>query len=117
MGVLNNHFLLSNFTTRTASVGLAAVISVLGVNAVNASPTSNEFEECHVLASKRLLRCLNENMNSIHIGQCWPKSKSSYDSCHTKVMKRHDRSEMKKRRELAEAIEAEMLNEQAKTKE
>ncbi len=108
MGALNNRFMLSNFTARSVNVGLVAVISVLGVNAVNASPTSNEFEECHVLASKILLDCLNRNTNSIHIGQCWPKSKSSYDVCHSEVMSRHDRSAIKKRRALAEALEAEI---------
>ena len=44
-------------------------------------------------------------------------SRESYKSCHTRVIKRHDRSDMKKMDELADAIEAEMLNEQTNTKE
>ena len=114
MGALNNYFILSNSTFRTARVGLIATIALLGVNAVNASPTSNEFEECHVLASKSLLYCLNKNMNSSSNGKCWIKSRESYKFCHTRVIKRHDRSDMKKLDELAEAIEAEMLNEQGR---
>ena len=111
MEVLNNYFIFSNSVFRAAGVGLISAISLLGVSVINASPTSNEFEECHVLASKILLGCLNKNTNNIYIDQCWSGSKLSYDSCHAGVMKRHDRSEMKKRRELAEEIEAEMLNE------
>ena len=114
MGALNNYFILSNSTFRAARVGLIATIALLGVNAVNASPTSNEFEECHVLASKSLLYCLNKNMNSSSNGKCWIMSRESYKSCHTRVIKRHDRSDMKKLDELAEAIEAEMLNEQGR---
>ena len=92
-------------------------VSLLVFGNVNASPTSNEFEECHVLASKSLLNCLNKNMNSSSNGKCWIKSRESYKACHTRVIKRHDRSDMKKMRDLAEAIEAEVLDERAETNE
>jgi len=117
MGLLNNYFILSNSVFRAASIGLIATIALLGVNVVNASPTSNEFEECHILASKSLLYCLNKNMNSSSNGKCWIKSRASYKSCHTRVTKRHDRSDMKKMDELAEAIEAEILKEKAQPEE
>lgn len=94
---------------RRSSVAILMALFSLSVSSsANASPTSNEFEECHELAAKILLGCLNKNTNSIYIGQCWHGSKSSYDSCRSEVMSRHDRGEMKKRRALAEALEAEI---------
>ena len=84
------------------------VVLTMLFNSASASPTSNEFEECHDRAAKILLGCLNKNTNSIYIDQCWGGSKSSYHACHSDVMSRHDRSAMKKRRALAEALEAEI---------
>ena len=93
------------------------LISLLAFSNANASPTSNEYEECHKLASKYLYNCLNENMNSSSNGKCWVKSRESYKSCHSRIIKKHDRSDMNKRSELDEAIEAMELNEQTELKE
>ncbi|MFC1588815.1 hypothetical protein ACFL3P_00925 [Pseudomonadota bacterium] len=118
MGNVIRNCLFANNTDRMTSIRtLITVCCLLNVGVVLASPTSNEFEECHKLASKYLFNCLNENMNSSSNGKCWIKSRESYKSCHTRVIKRHDRSEMKKRSELDEAIEAMELNEQTEFKE
>ena len=117
MAAIMMFHLLSYFRARMGMMILITLLSLSGFSSANASPTSNEFEECHVLASKYLLKCLNENMNNIHIGQCWIQSKSSYDHCHSKVMKRHDRAEMKKRKKVRQEAEAKELNKRSKSVE
>ena len=92
------------------SRAILMVVLTMLFNSASASPTSNEFEECNQFASKRLLYCLNDNINTTSY-TCWQKSKSSYESCRSGVIACHDRSKQKELDELSKAIEAMELEE------
>ena len=83
----------------------AILLFALQQSAAQASPTSNEFEECNLRATKHLEYCLKDNINTTS-NDCWSKSYTTYESCRKSVIARHDTSKQKQMQELEQAIEA-----------
>ena len=53
-----------------------------------ASPTANEFERCHKIASAMLEMCLNKNTDA-PAESCWDAAKRSNLSCYQEVKASH----------------------------
>ena len=71
-----------------------------------ASPTSNEFKQCSLIATKTLEACLASQANPfVDEDNCWVESKSSYDNCITDVFKRHSPDEQQAKKQAAEKAE------------
>lgn len=58
------------------------------VPAAFASPTSDEFLNCHRMASSALLTCLDQRPGYQN-GNCWDSARSMNDACYDNVRKEH----------------------------
>ncbi|HJV76373.1 MAG TPA: hypothetical protein VJ654_19280 [Noviherbaspirillum sp.] len=56
------------------------------VSAAFASPTSDEFMQCHRVASSALLRCLDQSPG-LQDDKCWESTRSMNDACYDRVRK------------------------------
>ena len=59
-----------------------------GVPAAFASPTSDEFMQCHQLASSALLKCLDQSPGHQN-KKCWDSVRSLNNACYDRVRKDH----------------------------
>lgn len=68
-----------------------AVMVLLAGNAALASPTSNEYQQCHRVAALTLQYCLDETPGNLHGPGCWEKSRHSQERCYGEVRASHQR--------------------------
>ncbi len=77
-----------------------------------ASPTPNEYERCHRMASSVLVMCLDKNAGSAG-KKCWDAARRRNDACYADVRESHSRPD-RQRRIDAERHAREQAKEQAK---
>lgn len=81
---------------RSARALLALLVPVWAA----ASPTSDEFEDCHRLAAASLRHCLDESPGRLQEG-CWNQSQASARACYAGVHRSHARDPEREAREKA----------------
>ena len=89
-----------------AGLAMARCIALILVTSpVTASPTANEYQQCHRAAAEYLQRCLDERPGYDN-AQCWDRAKKLQAKCYADVRASHYPDP--RRREAEEAARQEV---------
>ncbi len=70
---------------------LLATMALLAGGAALASPTDNEYQQCHRMAAATLQYCLDESPGNLHGPGCWETSRRIQKRCYGEVRASHQR--------------------------